>query len=147
MLFFHHAGKTSSIPPPAGGLSAAIVAVAWRRKEYHVVAAVEGHELKTPETEHRLGLERLLETAHLELDGKLFVNTQQAPTWRANCRRFETGGVPGPTSEMSSRAPAQMGRREAEREGGETKEGDRRERGGNPAAFVFVPRPGRVRLQ
>jgi hypothetical protein len=25
--------------------------------------------------------------------------------------------------------------------------GDKRERGGNPAAFVFVPRPGRVRLQ
>jgi hypothetical protein len=92
MLFFHHAGKTSSIPPPAGGLSAAIVAVARRGKEYHVVAAVEGHELKTPEMEHRPRLERLLETAHLELDGKLFVNTQQAPTWRANCRRFETGG-------------------------------------------------------
>jgi hypothetical protein len=79
MLFFHHAGKTSSIPPPAGGLSAAIVAVGRRGKEYHVVAAVEGHELKTLETEHRPGLERLLETAHLELDGKLFVNTQQAP--------------------------------------------------------------------
>jgi hypothetical protein len=92
MLFFHHTGKTSSMPPPAGGLSAAIVAVARRWKEYHVVAAVEGHELKTPETEHRPGLERLLETAHLELDGKLFVNTQQAPTWRANCRRFETRG-------------------------------------------------------
>jgi hypothetical protein len=95
MLFFHHAGKTSSIPPPAGGPSAAIVVVAWRGKEYHVVAAVEGHELKTPETEHRPVLERLLETAHLELDGKLFVNTQQAPTWRANCRRFETGGSLG----------------------------------------------------
>jgi hypothetical protein len=80
MLFFHHMGKTSSIPPPAGGLSAAIVAVARRGKEYHVVAAVEGHELKTPETEHRPGLERLLETTHLELDGELFVNTQQAPT-------------------------------------------------------------------
>jgi hypothetical protein len=92
MLFFHHAGKTSSIPPPAGGLSAAIVAVARRGKEYHVVAAVEGHELKTPETEHCLGLERLLETANLELGGKLFVNTQQTPTWRANCRRFEIGG-------------------------------------------------------
>jgi hypothetical protein len=92
MLFFRHVGKTSSIPPPAGGLSAAIVAVAQRGKEYHVVAAVEGHELKTPETEHHPGLERLLETAHLELDGKLFVNTQQAPTWRANCRRFEPGG-------------------------------------------------------
>jgi hypothetical protein len=92
MLFFHHAGKTSSIPPSAGGLLTAIVAVVRRRKEYHVVAAVEGHELKTPEMEHRPGLERLLETAHLELEGKLFVNTQQAPTWRANCRRFEPGG-------------------------------------------------------
>jgi hypothetical protein len=48
----------------------------------------------------------LLETAHLELDGKLFVNTQQAPTWRANYRRFETRGVPGPTSKFSPRAPA-----------------------------------------
>jgi hypothetical protein len=92
MLFFHCAGKTSSIPPPAGGLSAAIVAVAWRGKEYHVVAAVEGHELKTPKTEYHPGLERLLKTAHLELDGKLFVNTQQAPTWHANCRRFEPRG-------------------------------------------------------
>jgi hypothetical protein len=76
MSFFHHAGKTSSIPPSTGGLSAAIVAVAQRGKEYHVVATVEGHKLMTPETEHRPGLERLLETAHLELDGKLFVNTQ-----------------------------------------------------------------------
>jgi hypothetical protein len=92
MLFFRHVGKKSSIPPPAGGLSTAIVAVARRGKEYHVVAAVEGHELKTPETEHCPGLERLLETAHLELDGKLFVNTQHAPTWRANCRRFDPGG-------------------------------------------------------
>jgi hypothetical protein len=65
MLFFHHAGKTSSIPPPVGGLSAAIVVVTWQGKEYHVVAAVEGHELKTPETEYRPGLERLLEIAHL----------------------------------------------------------------------------------
>ena len=92
MLPFHHAGKTSSIPPPAGGLSAAIVVVARRWKKYHVVAAVEGHELKSPETKHRPGAERLLETAHLELDGELFVSTQQAPTWRTNCRRFETGG-------------------------------------------------------
>jgi hypothetical protein len=80
MLLFRHVGKTSSIPPPSGGLTAAIVVVARRRKEYHVVAAIEGHELKTPETKHRPGLERLLETTHMELDGKLFVNTQQAPT-------------------------------------------------------------------
>jgi hypothetical protein len=118
MLFFHHAGKTSSIPPPAGGLTVAIVVVARRRKEYHVVAAVEGHELKTSETENRPGLERLLEATHLELDGKLFVNTQQAPTWRANCRRFDLGGVPGPTSKLSLRVPAQMGRRDTEHKGG-----------------------------
>jgi hypothetical protein len=117
--FFRLVGKTSSIPPPAGGLSAATIAVTRRRKEYHVVAAVEGHELKTPETEHRPGLERLLETTHVELDGKLFVNTQQAPTWRANCWRFDPGGgVPGPTSKLSPRVPAQMGQRETEHEGG-----------------------------
>jgi hypothetical protein len=118
MSSFHHVGKASSISPSAGGLSTAIVAVVRRGKEYHVVAAIEGHELKTPETEHHLGLEWLLETAHLELDGKLFVNTQQAPTWCANWRRFGTRGVPGPASELSPRAPAQMGRREAERGGG-----------------------------
>jgi hypothetical protein len=67
MLFFCHGGKTSSIPPPAGGLKAAIVVVARRRKEYHVVVAVEGHELEIPKTEQRPGLERLLETTHLEL--------------------------------------------------------------------------------
>jgi hypothetical protein len=105
MLFFRHVGKTSLIPPPAGGLSAAIVAVARRREEYHVVAAVEGHELKTPETEHRPGLERLLEATHLELDGKLFVNTQQAPTSR-QLSAFRPRGVPGPTSKLSSRVPA-----------------------------------------
>ena len=49
-------------------------------------------------------------------------------------------------SKLSPRAPAQMGRREMEREGGKKPEGDRRERW-NPVAFVFVPRPGRVRLQ
>jgi hypothetical protein len=122
MLFFHHAGKTSSTPPPAGGLSAAIVVVARRWKEYHVVAAIEGHELETPETEHRPGSERLLETAHLELDGKLFVNTQQSPTWRANCRRFETGGSLRPTSEC--RVPQlRWVKRVGEREGGKERGG------------------------
>jgi hypothetical protein len=119
------------IPPPTGELTAAIVAVARRKKEYHVIAAVEGHELKTPKTAHRPGLERLLETTHLELDGKLFINTQQAPTWRANCRRFNPRGVPGPTSKLSPRVPAQMGRRETEHEGG------KKQAKGKPAAFVL----------
>jgi hypothetical protein len=46
MLLFRHGGKTSP-----GGLTAVVVVVTRRRKEYHVVAAVEGHELETPETE------------------------------------------------------------------------------------------------
>ena len=147
MLFFHHAGKMSSIPPPADGLSAAIVVVARRWKEYHVVAVVEGHELKTPETEHRPGSERLLETAHLELDGKLFVNTQQAPTWRANCRRFETRGSLGRRVNVAACPSPDGSSARANAKGESEAAGDRRERGGNPASFVFVPRPGRVRLQ
>jgi hypothetical protein len=76
MLLFCHGGKTSSSLPPPGGVTAIVVAAALRGKEYHVVAAVEGHELETPEMEQRPGLKRLLETTHLELNGKLFVNTQ-----------------------------------------------------------------------
>jgi hypothetical protein len=41
---------------------------------------------------------------------------------------FRNPGVPGPTSKLSPRAPAQMGRRETEREGGKKPEGDGRER-------------------
>jgi hypothetical protein len=92
MLFFRHGGKTSLSSPPPGEMTAVVAAAALRGKEHHVVAVVEGHELETPETEQRPGLKRLLETTHLELNGKLFVNTQQAPTWRANCRRFDPGG-------------------------------------------------------
>jgi hypothetical protein len=139
MSFFHHAGKASLIPPPTGGLSAAVVAVARREKEYHVVAAVEGHELKTPETEHHPGLERLLETAHLELDGKLFVNTQQAPTWRANCRCFETGGSLGRRVKCRRvPQPRWVGARRSAK--GEERAAGAREGGGNPAAFVFLSR-------
>jgi hypothetical protein len=120
MLLFRHGGKTLPSPPPSGGLTAIVVAVALRGKDYHVVAAVEGHELETPETEQRPGLKRLLETTHLELDGKLFVNTQQAPTWRANCWRFDPGGSLDQRVKLSLCAPAQMGWREMEHEGGKT---------------------------
>jgi hypothetical protein len=102
-------GKTSSSSPPPDELTAVVVAVALRGEEYHVVAAVEGHELETPEAEQCPGLKRLLETTHLELNGKLFVNTQQAPTWRANCRRFDPGGVPGLTSKFVAAHPSPDG--------------------------------------
>jgi hypothetical protein len=142
MLFFRHAGKTSLIPPPAGGLSATIIAVARRRKEYHVVAAVEGHELKTPETENRPELERLLETTHLELDGKLFVNKQQAPTWRANCRRFDPGGGSLDRRVNCRRVshPRWVGARWSTK-------GERRQAKGETRGLRVVLRPGRVRLQ
>jgi hypothetical protein len=106
MLLFRHEGKTSPSPPPLGGLTVIVVAAALRKKEYHVVAVVEGHELETPETEQRPRPKRLLETTHLELDGKLFVNTQQAPTWRANYRRFNPGGSLDRRVKLSLRAPA-----------------------------------------
>jgi hypothetical protein len=131
MLLFRHVGKTSSIPPPAGGLSAAVVVVARRGKEYHVIAAVEGHELKTPETEHRPGLEKLLETTHLELDGKLFVNTQQAPTWRANCRRFDPGGY------LDRRVNCRRVSQPRWVGAGRSTDGGRKQAKGNPAAFVL----------
>jgi hypothetical protein len=142
MLFFRYVGKTSLIPPPAGGLSAAIVAVARRRKEYHVVAAIEGHELKTPETENHPGLERLLETTHLELDGKLFVNTQQAPTWHANCRRFDPGGsLDRRVNCRRVSQPRWVGaRRSTKGEKGDRQTGETR-------GLRVVLRPGRVRLQ
>jgi hypothetical protein len=117
MLPFGHGGKTSSSSPPPGELTAVVVAVTLRGEEYHVVAAVEGQELETPEAEHRPMLKRLLETTHLELNGKLFVNTQQAPTWRANCRRFDPGGSLDRRVKLSLRVPAQMGWREMEHKG------------------------------
>jgi hypothetical protein len=105
MLLFRHGGKTSSSSPPPGELTA-IVAVVLQGEEYHVVAAVEGHELETPEVEHRPGLKRLLTSTHLELNGKVFLNTQQAPTWHANCRRLGPGGSSTePTSEFIAACP------------------------------------------
>jgi hypothetical protein len=117
MLLFRHEGKTSSNSPPPGELTIVVVAVVLRGEEYHVIATVEGHELETPEAEHRPGLKRLLETTHLELNGKVFVNTQQAPTWRANCRRFGPGGSLNRRVNLSLRAPAQMGWRKMEHKG------------------------------
>jgi hypothetical protein len=140
MLLFRHVGKTSSIPPPVGGLTATIVVVARWKKEYHVVAAVERHELETPETECRLGLERLLGTTHLELDGKLFVNTQQAPTWRANYRRFDPeGSLDQRVNCRCVSQPRWVGARR------DTKGGE--QRGGTVAFVLSCAQGGWMRLQ
>jgi hypothetical protein len=56
---------------------------------------------------------------------------------------FRPRGVPGPTSKLSPRVPAQMGRRETEHEGG--KKG--RQAKGETRGLRVVLRPGRVHLQ
>jgi hypothetical protein len=57
---------------------------------------------------------------------------------------FRPRGVPGPTSKLSPRALAQMGRRETEHGWGKP-EGDRHK--GETRGLRVVPRPGWVRLQ
>jgi hypothetical protein len=54
---------------------------------------------------------------------------------------FRPRGVPGPTSKLSPRAPAQMGRRETEREGGKP-EGDRRKGETHDLRACPAPRSG-----
>jgi hypothetical protein len=75
VFLFYHGGKSSSSSLQPGEPTT-VVAVALRGEEYHVVAAVAGHELETPEAEHRPRLKRLLKATDLELNGKVFVNTQ-----------------------------------------------------------------------
>jgi hypothetical protein len=55
--------------------------------------------------------------------------------------------VPKPTSECAACPSPDGSSAWVSAKGGSEVAGDGRERGGNPAAFVFVPRPGRVRLQ
>jgi hypothetical protein len=57
-------------------------------------------------------------------------------------------GVPKPTSECAACSSPDGSSAWASAKGGRGEvAGDGRERGGSPAAFVFVPRLGRVRLQ
>ena len=101
MLLFRHGGKTSPSPPPLGGLTVVVVSVALRRKEYHVVAAVEGHELEAPEAEQRPGLKRLLEATQREV-----VRQHAAGPYLARqLSAFRPRGVPGPTSKIVAACP------------------------------------------
>jgi hypothetical protein len=108
VFLFCHGGKSSlSSPPP--GEPTTVVAVTLRGEEYHVVAAVKGHELETPEAEHRPPLKKLLEATHLELNGKVSVNRQRAPTWRTNCWRFRPARNINRPVNLLLRVPDQMG--------------------------------------
>jgi hypothetical protein len=64
----------------------------------------------------------------LVTESRTLPSVRQKELDKAPMSAFRDQGVPGPTSKLSSRALAQMGRRETEREGGRQPEGDRRER-------------------
>jgi hypothetical protein len=106
-LFCRGEMSSSSSPPP--GEPTTVVVVVLRGEEYHAVAAVAGHELETPEAKHHPELKRLPKIVHLELNEKVFVNTQQTPTWHANCRRFRPTRTLDRPVNLTLRVPAQMG--------------------------------------
>jgi hypothetical protein len=107
LLFRHEEMSSSGLPRP--GEPTTVVVVVLRGEEYHIVAAVGGHELETPEAEHCPGLKRLLKIVHLKLNGKVFVNTQQDPYLARQLSAFWTHEDPQPTSEFDDACPAQMG--------------------------------------
>jgi hypothetical protein len=78
-----------------------VVVVVLLREQYHVVAAIEGHELETSEAEHRPGLKRPLKIVHLELNGKVSL-TRSEPLPSAPTVGVSDPGGPstGPTSEF-----------------------------------------------
>jgi hypothetical protein len=101
-------GKSPSSSPPPGEPTTVVVVV-LRGEEYHVEAAVAGHELETLKAEHRPGLKSLLKILHLELNRKVFVNTQQDPYLARQLSAFWTREDPQPTSEFDAACPCPDG--------------------------------------
>jgi hypothetical protein len=107
-LFRHVEMSSSSSSPP--GEPTTVVVVVLRGKEYHVIAAVRGHELEAPKAEHRPGLKRLLKIVHLELNGKV-LSTRSVPLHGAPIVGVSDPGDPQPDRLVIfvPRAPVQMG--------------------------------------
>jgi hypothetical protein len=94
------------LPPP--GKPTTVVAIVLRWEEYHVVAAVEGHELETPKAEHRPVLKRLLKIVHLELNGKV-LSTRSGPPTCAPIIGVLDPRDPQPTSKSNAACPCPDG--------------------------------------
>jgi hypothetical protein len=105
-LFRHGEMSSSSSPPP--GEPTIVVVVVLRGEEYHVVAAIGGHELETPKAEHCPVLKRLLKIVHLDLNGKVLPTRSWTPTWHANCRCFGPARTLNRLVNLTLRVPAQM---------------------------------------
>jgi hypothetical protein len=97
-----------SSSPPSGELTTVVVVV-LRGEEYHVVAAVAGHELETPEAEHRPGLERLLKATHLELQRESVCQHASGPYLARQLSAFRTREDHQPTSEFVAACPCPDG--------------------------------------
>jgi hypothetical protein len=108
-VFLFRPGEMSSSGSPPPGEPTTVAAVMLRWEEYHVVAAVEGHELETPKAEHCPGLKRLLKIVHLELHGKVLF-TRSEPLPGAPTVGVSDPGDPQPDRLVNfvPRAPAQM---------------------------------------
>jgi hypothetical protein len=76
-----------------------------RGEEYHVIAAVAGHELETPEAEHRPGLERLLKATHLELQRESVCQHAAGPYLVRQLSAFRTREDRQPTSDFVALCP------------------------------------------
>jgi hypothetical protein len=98
---------SSSSPPP--GEPTTDVVVVLRGEEYHVVAAVAGHELETPEEEHRPRLERLLKATHLELQWESVCQHAAVPYLARQLSAFWTHEDRQPTSEFITACPCPDG--------------------------------------
>jgi hypothetical protein len=110
VFFFRHVEMSSSSSSSPPGKLTTVVVVVLRGEQYHVVAAVEGHELKTSEVEHHPGLKRLLKIVHLELNGKV-LSTRSVPLPGAPIVGVSDPGDPQPDRLVIfvPRAPVQMG--------------------------------------
>jgi hypothetical protein len=109
VFLFRHAEMSSSSSSPPGEPTIVVVVV-LRGKEYHVVAAVRGHELEAPKEEHRPGLKRLLKIIHLELHGDV-LSTRSVPLPGMPTVGVLDPGDPQPARLVNfvPRAPVQMG--------------------------------------
>jgi hypothetical protein len=106
-LFCRGEMPSSSSPPP--GEPTTVIVVVLQGEEYHVVAAIGGHELETPKAEHHPRPKRLLKIIHLELNRKVLSTRSRTPTWRANYRRFRPARALNRPVNLMMRVPAQMG--------------------------------------
>jgi hypothetical protein len=109
----------------------------FRRLNLRIVTHTEGVTIEVEPTleqeirKGQVGDAKIQEIKDLITEGR-------GPEFTKDVSAFRPWGVPGPTSKLSLRVPAQMGRRETEHKGENSK--------GKPRPRVVL-RPGRMHLQ